>query len=141
MGTRRKLGKKIASRHKITRGLLNGSRVKVADNSVGILAAVAIPKYMDTRLNRIPAAAIGNIVSCTVKKGKPELRGQIMKAIIIRQKKIYKRVDGTRLCFEDNAAVLISKEGDPKGTEIRGPIAREAAELYPRLASIASLIV
>ncbi|MCK4239058.1 MAG: uL14 family ribosomal protein, partial [Candidatus Lokiarchaeota archaeon] len=78
---------------------------------------------------------------CTVKKGKPELRGQIMKAVIVRQRKIYRRVDGTRLCFEDNAAVLISREGDPKGTEIRGPIAREVAELYPRLASIASLIV
>jgi large subunit ribosomal protein L14 len=54
---------------------------------------------------------------------------------------IYRRLDGTRICFEDNAGVLISKEGDPKGTEIRGPIAREAAEMFPRLASISSLII
>ncbi len=141
MGTRRKIGTKIAIRHRISRGLLNGSRVKVADNSGAKIVEIINVDGLHTRLNRIPAAGIGNLVSCTVKKGKPELRGQIMKAIIVRQRKIYKRVDGTRLFFEDNAVVLISKEGDPKGTEIRGPIAREAAELYPRIASIASLIV
>ena len=54
---------------------------------------------------------------------------------------IFRRPDGTRIAFEDNAGVIVSKEGDPKGTEIRGPIAREAAELFPRLASISSLIV
>jgi len=43
--------------------------------------------------------------------------------------------------FEDNAGVIVTKEGDPKGTEIRGPIAREAAEIFPRLASISSLII
>ncbi|MCK4281316.1 MAG: 50S ribosomal protein L14 [Candidatus Lokiarchaeota archaeon] len=141
MGTRRKIGTKIATRHKISRGLLNGSRVKIADNSGAKIIEIINVDGLHTRLNRIPSAAIGNVVSCTVKKGKPELRGQIMKAVIVRQRKIYRRVDGTRLCFEDNAAVLISREGDPKGTEIRGPIAREVAELYPRLASIASLIV
>ena len=84
---------------------------------------------------------MGDVCTVTVKKGKPELRGNILKCIIVRQKMIYRRIDGTRICFEDNAGVLISKEGDPKGTEIRGPIAREAAELYPRLASISSLII
>ncbi|MHA2121754.1 MAG: uL14 family ribosomal protein, partial [Promethearchaeota archaeon] len=77
----------------------------------------------------------------TIKKGKPEMRGNILKAVIVRQKRIFRRLDGTRLCFEDNAAVLVTKEGDPRGTEIRGPIAREAAELFPRLASISSLII
>ena len=64
-----------------------------------------------------------------------------MKAVIVRQRRIYRRINGQRLCFEDNAAVLITKEGDPKGSEVRGPIAREAAENWPRLASLASLIV
>jgi len=54
---------------------------------------------------------------------------------------IFRRLDGTRLCFEDNAGVLITPEGDPKATEIRGPIAREAAEMFPRLASISSVII
>ena len=89
----------------------------------------------------MPKASVGNMVTVTVKRGKPELRGSILKAVIVRQKMIYRRLDGTRLCFEDNAGVLVSKEGDPKGTEIRGPIAREAAEMFPRLASISSLII
>ncbi len=141
MGTRRKLGRKQVVKKRITRGLLNGSRLKVADNSGAKIIEIINVDGLTTRLTRIPAASVGDVVSCTVKKGKPEMRGIIMKAIIVRQKKIFRRVDGTRICFEDNAAVLITKEGDPKGSEIRGPIAREVAELYPRLASIASLIV
>jgi large subunit ribosomal protein L14 len=43
--------------------------------------------------------------------------------------------------FEDNAAVIITPDGDPKGTDVRGPIAREAAELFPRVASVASQII
>jgi large subunit ribosomal protein L14 len=69
------------------------------------------------------------------------MRGNILKAVIVRQKMMIRRLDGTRLCFEDNAGVLVTKEGEPKGTEIRGVIAREAAELFPRLASISSTIV
>ena len=141
MGTRRKLGRKRITKHRTTRGLLNGSRLKIADNSGAKIIEIINVDHLHTRLNRLPSASIGDVISCTVKKGKPEMRGTIMKAVIIRQKQIFRRIDGTRVCFEDNAAVLISKEGDPKGSEIRGPIAREAAELYPRLASIASLIV
>ena len=89
----------------------------------------------------MPKATVGSVVTVTIKKGKPELRGNILKCVVVRQKRIFRRIDGTRLCFEDNAGVIISKEGEPKGTEIRGPIAREAAESFPRLASISSLII
>ena len=141
MGTRRKLGRKKVSKPRTSYGLCNGSRLFITDNSGAKIAEIINVDHYKTRLNRLPKATVGDICTVTVKKGRPEMRGNIMKAVIVRQKMIYRRLDGTRLCFEDNAGVLITKEGDPRGTEIRGPIAREAAEMFPRLASISSLII
>jgi large subunit ribosomal protein L14 len=122
-------------------GVQTGTRILITDNSGAKIAQIIGVDGYKGRQRRLSKATVGSIVTVTIKKGRPELRGNILKAVIVRQKMIYRRKDGTRLCFEDNAGVLISKEGDPKGTEIRGPIAREAAELFPRLASISSLIV
>ncbi len=141
MGTRRKTGRKKVVKTRTSYGLCNGSRLNITDNSGAKIAQIINVDHSKTRLRRLPKATIGDVVTVTVKKGKPELRGSILKAVIVRQKRIYRRLDGTRLSFEDNAGVLITKEGDPRGTEIRGPIAREAAEMFPRLASISSLIV
>jgi large subunit ribosomal protein L14 len=141
MGTRRKLGRKTLARARTSYGLQNGSKIFITDNSGAKIAQIINVDHYKSRLTRLPKATVGSVCSVTVKKGKPELRGNIMKAVIVRQRMIYRRVDGTRLCFEDNAGVLVTKEGEPKGTEIRGPIAREAAELFPRLASISSLII
>ncbi|TFG02383.1 MAG: 50S ribosomal protein L14 [Promethearchaeota archaeon] len=141
MGTRRKMGRKTVTRARTSYGLQNGSKILITDNSGAKIAQIINVDHTKTRLRRLPKATVGSVCSVTVKKGKPEYRGNIMKAVIVRQKRIYRRIDGTRLCFEDNAGVLVTKEGEPKGTEIRGPIAREAAELFPRLASISSLII
>jgi len=141
MGTRRKLGRKRQIKPRTSYGLCNGSRILIADNSGAKIAQIINVDHFKSRVRRLPKASVGSICTVTIKKGKPEMRGNIMKAVIVRQKMIYRRLDGTRLCFEDNAGVLVTKEGDPKATEIRGPIAREAAELFPRLASISSLII
>lgn len=141
MGTRRKAGAKKASMPRTSYGVQNGSKILIADNSGAKIAEIINVDHSKTRIRRLPKATVGSICTVTIKKGRPELRGNILKAVIVRQKMIFKRIDGTRLCFEDNAGVIISKEGDPKGTEIRGPIAREAAERFPRLASISSLII
>lgn len=141
MGTRRKMGATKFARPRTSYGLCNGSRILIADNSGAKIAQIINVDGFKTRLRRLPKATVGSVCTVTIKKGKPELRGNIVKAVIVRQKMIYRRLDGTRLCFEDNAGVLITKEGDPKATEIRGPIAREAAEIFPRLASISSLII
>ena len=69
------------------------------------------------------------------------MRRQVVRAIIIRQKKSYRRRDGRFVSFEDNAAVITSPLGEPKGSEIRGPVAKEAAERWPRLASVASTVI
>ena len=142
MGTRRKMGgAKRMARHRTSYGLCNGSKIQIADNSGAKIAQIINVDHYKGRLRRLPKATVGSICTVTIKKGRPEFRGNIVKAVIVRQKMIFRRLDGTRLCFEDNAGVLITKEGDAKGTAISGPRAREAAELFPRLASISSLII
>jgi large subunit ribosomal protein L14 len=89
----------------------------------------------------MPKAGVGDMVVASVKKGRPELRKQIVHGIIVRQRKEYRRLNGMRIKFEDNAAVLTSPEGEPQGSEIRGPMAREAVEKWPQLAGMASIIV
>ena len=141
MGTRRKGGRKVTTHPRTSYGVQNGTKLFIADNSGAKIAQVINVDHYKGRQRRLPKATVGSIVTVTIKKGKPELRGNILKCVVVRQKRIFRRIDGTRLCFEDNAGVIISKEGEPKGTEIRGPIAREAAETFPRLASISSLII
>jgi large subunit ribosomal protein L14 len=77
----------------------------------------------------------------SVKKGTPEMRKQIMYAVIVRQKKEIRRPDGLRVSFEDNAVVIVDEDGLPKGTDLKGPIAREVAERYPKIGTTASIIV
>ena len=77
-----------------------------------------------------------------VKRGKPEMRKQVAFAIVVRQKKEYKRSNGMRIKFEDNAVVILKDEkGNPKGTIFKGPIAKEVADRWPMVAKIASIIV
>ena len=78
----------------------------------------------------------------SVKKGKPGVRKTVVMAVIVRQKKEYQRPDGTRIKFEDNAAVVLKdKDGNPKGTIFKGPIAKEACERWPGIAKVASIVV
>jgi large subunit ribosomal protein L14 len=69
------------------------------------------------------------------------MRRQLLEAVIVRQRKPIRRPDGTRLKFEDNAAVIIDEQEDPRGTEMKGPIAREVAERFGAIASTATMIV
>ncbi len=131
----------VSYRLHITPGVFMESLVKVADNSGATLAKVIGVIHMKTVWRRIPGAAVGDIVVVSIRAGKPELRKQIMRGIVIRQRRPYRRPDGTWIAFEDNAIALITPDGDPKGTEIRGPLAKEAAERWPRLAAMASIIV
>ena len=141
MGSRRKTGRKKTARTRTSYGVQNGTRLLIADNSGAKIAQIINVDHYHGRQRRLPKGTVGSVVTVSIKKGKPELRGSILKCVVVRQKRIYRRIDGTRLCFEDNAGVIVTKDGEPKGTEIRGPIAREAAEAFPRLASISSLIV
>merc|ERR1719473_680001 len=88
----------------------------------------------------IPNAAPGDLVLATVKKGKPELRKKVMKAVVIRQKKAWRRREGVFIYFEDNAGVIVNDKGEMKGSAIQGPVAKECAEMWPKIASAAPSI-
>ncbi len=125
----------------ITRALPVGAVITCADNTgAKTLQIIQVTKYKG-RLGRIPAAAIGDYVIVVVKKGPPDLRRQPLGAVVVRQKYPVRRINGLRIAFEDNAAVIMTPEGDMKGTDVKGPVASEAAERWPRIANLASMIV
>ncbi len=138
----RKVGRGIKKfMPRIARGLPIGARLVCADNSgARELRIVTVLGYKG-RLRKIGKAGVGDRVNVTVTKGKQELRKQVLQAVIVRQRKPYRRPDGTWIQFEDNAAVLIKPGGEPQGSELRGPMAREVTLKWPRVAAIASKIV
>merc|ERR1711993_60305 len=106
---------------------------------MGNLYLIAVHGF-GARLNRMPSAATGDMFLATVKKGKPELRKKVIPAVVIRQRKPYRRKDGVFIYFEDNAGVIVNNKGEMKGSAILGPVSRECAGLWPRIASNASSI-
>lgn len=127
-------------RPKITRSLPLEAVINCADNTgAKKLKVVQVLGYKG-RLRRIPAACVGDHIKVTVTSGPFKLRKQVLDAILVRQKASIRRVSGIRVMFEDNAAVLITPDGQPMGTEIKGPVAAEAADIWPRLANMASII-
>lgn len=126
----------------VTRGLPSGSLVETCDNSGAKVIKVFTVVGLKTVKGRVPAAGVGDLIMASVKKGRPDMRKQVVYATIVRQKKEYRRPDGTRIKFEDNAAVVLKdNKGNPKGTIFKGPIAKEACDRWPGVAKIASIIV
>lgn len=124
-----------------TRGLPKGARLECIDNTgAKVVEIVSVLKYHGTH-RRYPIAGIGDIVVVAVKKGTPEMRKQLVRAVIVRQRFPFRREDGTMLEFEDNAVVIVTETGETKGSDIKGAVAREAAERWPRIAAVASIIV
>jgi len=128
-------------RRKISRGLPVGSLIKCADNSgAKVLRLIQVIGYRG-RLRRVPSASVGDRVVVSVRKGSPDMRKKLFQAVIIRQRKPFRRPEGIWVQFEDNAAVIITSDGELRGSEIRGAVAREAAERWPRIASASSIII
>ena len=131
--------KGIAGR--IMRGLPVGARLECIDNTgAKVVQIVMTPKLKGTH-RRYPKAGVGDLVIISVKKGAVDMRRQLMKAVIVRQRRPFRRSDGTIIQFEDNAAVIVTDTGDTKGSMIKGPVALEATERWPRIAATASTIV
>lgn len=122
-------------------GLPVGAVVNCCDNSGARNLYILAVKGFGARLNRLPAASAGDMVMATVKKGKPELRKKVMPAIVVRQSRPWRRKDGTYLYFEDNAGVIVNPKGEMKGSAITGPVAKECADLWPRIASNSGVVV
>jgi large subunit ribosomal protein L14 len=126
----------------IARGLPVGSEVATCDNSgAKVIKIFTVMGYKGVK-GRKPAAGISDLVMASVKKGRPDMRKQVVFAVIVRQKKEYRRPDGMRVKFEDNAAVVLKdNKGNPKGTIFKGAIAKEVAERWPAITKIANIIV
>ncbi len=125
----------------VTRALPVGAQITCADNTGAKTLEIIMVQKIKTRVSRLPAAAVGDFVNVVVKKGPAELRKQVWGAVIVRQKYPVRRLNGVRVTFEDNAGVLTTKEGEVKGTDIKGPVAAEASEKWPRLANLASTVI
>ena len=103
------------------------TRLKVADNT-------GAKEIMCIRVmggSRVRYGFVGDIIIASVKDATPGgavKKGEVVRAVIVRTAKEYVRTDGSHIRFDDNAAVIIGKENNPRGTRIFGPVARELRE-------------
>jgi len=97
-------------------------------------------KGCGSRLNRLPKAGPGDMILASVKKGKPDLRKKVLLAIVVRQRKAWRRREGVFIYFEDNAGVIVNEKGEMKGSAVTGPIAKECAEIWRKVASVAPAV-
>jgi len=113
------------------------SRLKVADNS-GAKELGVIRVLGGTRARY---ARVGDIVTASVKDASPTgqvKKKTIVRAVIVRTRDQIRRPDGSTICFDDNAAVLVNDDKTPRGTRVFGPIPRELRELgYSKIISLA----
>jgi len=137
----KRIKRRIRPRRRITKGLTSRSMLNCADNTgARKLRFIQAVGYKGRR-RRNPSAGVGDLITVSVREGTPEMRRQVFSAVIIRQRKLYPRRDGTWIQFEDNAAVILTPEGELRGSDIKGPVAREAAERWPRLGNVAKMVV
>ena len=131
-----------ALKSNVTRALPVGCWIDTCDNSGAKILKIFTVVGLKTRKGRIGSAGVGDLVQATVKSGRPDMKKTVVYAVIVRQKKEYRRSDGIRIKFEDNAAVVLKDDkGNPKGTIFKGAIAKEACERWPGIAKIASVVV
>lgn len=113
------------------------SRLKVADNT-GAKEVLCIKVLGGTRRRY---ASIGDVIVVTVKSAIPNgmvKKSDVTRAVVIRTRKEIRRKDGSYIRFDDNAAVLLTEQGEPRGTRIFGPVARELRESgYMKIISMA----
>ena len=124
-----------------TRGLNLGAHLIAADNSGAKIVRLVSVKRSKAAKKRQVSGKIADWVKVSVRVGIPEMKGKVFDAVIIRQRKSFRRLNGERVAFSDNAvAILKDEKGNPKGTQIKGPIAREVKERWAQVAKIASMV-
>ena len=127
---------------KVTRGLHIGSLVLASDNSGARIVRITGVKRGKSRKGRQQYAKVADQVKVSVRAGKPEMKGNVFDAIVIRQRRSFRRLSGERVMFEDNAVALLKDDkGNPKGTQIKGAVAREVAERWKAIGKIAQFVL
>jgi large subunit ribosomal protein L14 len=125
-----------------TRGLNLGSVVFASDNSGARLVRIVGVKKGKSSKGTQQYVKIADMVKVSVRAGKPEMKGEVFDAVVIRQRKSYRRNTGERVMFEDNAVALLKDDkGNPKGTQIKGPVAKEVSERWKGVAKIAQFVL
>lgn len=126
---------------KVSMGLNFGALMNVADNSGAKIVKLVQKKKGKGKKGKQGCAGVADWVKVSVRKGNPDMKGKVFDAVIVRQKKCWRRRTGERIAFEDNAvAILKDEKGNPKGTQIKGPVAREVQERWPSVAKIAKIV-
>ena len=117
------------------------TRLKVADNS----GAKEVLCFKILGGSRRRYASIGDLIVVTVKNAIPGgmvKKGEVTRAVVVRTRKEVRRKDGSYIRFDDNAAVLLTSAGEPRGTRIFGPVARELRDSgYMKIVSMASEVM
>lgn len=115
----------------------NETNLVVADNS----GARSVRVFRQFAGNRVKFSSLGDIVMCSVKDAIPNgkvKKGQVVKGVIVRVKQPVQRKDGSTIAFDDNALVIIDNDGNPIGTRVFGPVARELRDKgYMKIVSLA----
>ena len=126
----------------VTRGLNVGANVLASDNSGARIVRVFGVKKGKVSKGTQQYVKIADHVKVSVRAGKPEMKGEVFDAVVIRLKKPFKRNTGERIMFEDNAVALLKDDkGNPKGTQIKGVVAREVAERWKAVGKIAQYVL
>ncbi|MBI4468048.1 MAG: 50S ribosomal protein L14 [Acidobacteria bacterium] len=113
----------------------------VADNSGARKISCILPLGGSAGL----IASLGDIITAAVKEANPDgavKKGQVVRAVIVRTRKEVRRPDGTYIRFDDNAAVILKPDGEPMGTRVFGPVARELREKkFMKIVSLAPEVI
>jgi large subunit ribosomal protein L14 len=126
---------------RITKCLPVGAEMVCADNTgAKMIKIIAVMGYKGKRRTK-PKSGVAGLVSVKVLKGDEKVRHEVHRAVIIRQRKEYRRANGTHISFEDNAAVLVNEKGEARGSLVKGPVAREAVERFSTIGKIANQVV
>lgn len=117
------------------------TQLEVADNS----GAKKVKCFKVLKGSKRRYASIGDVIVCSVREAEPNVsikKGEVVKAVIVRTKSYIRRKDGTFLRFDKNQCVLIDDKGNPRGTRIFGPVAREVREKgYIKICSLAPEVI
>lgn len=117
------------------------TQLKVADNT----GAKRVKCFKVIGGSKRRYAAVGDIIICSVRDAEPDSsvkKGEVVRAVVVRTKRYIKRPDGSWLRFDTNSCVIIDDKGNPKGTRIFGPVAREVRDRgYIKISSLAPEVI
>ncbi len=128
---------------RMTKRLNVGAFIRIVDNSGAQQVQLLSVKHYGGVKNRYARAGIGDLCTCAVTIGTPELRHTLVPVVIVQQRGYFKRADGSTVRFQDNAGVLLkeAESDEPKGSIIKEPVAKEAIERFGKIGKIAKVVV